>query len=172
MFIFKVMHEFLEAFRREKSAWNVFVSGTREFWNLRFKTNWTRATDCVKKISSPRIERFCVKLPILTLSVEALCILISHGTSWIAEIIHWIISPNVRTHLRKVSKMTLSSIKDPRYYEDLLFTISFSIRRLPSWLPWESYCRDPNFSILWSLYFLSLPQRGTFVQQPAKTLPF
>ena len=29
---------------------------------------------------------------------------LSHGTSWIAEIIHWIISPNVRTHLRKVSE--------------------------------------------------------------------
>ena len=27
---------------------------------------------------------------------------LSHGTSWIAEIIHWIISPNIRTHLRKV----------------------------------------------------------------------
>ena len=27
---------------------------------------------------------------------------LSHGTSWIAEIIHWIISPNVRTHLRKI----------------------------------------------------------------------
>ncbi len=33
---------------------------------------------------------------------------LSHGTSWIAEIIHWIISPNVRTHLRKVSKKSLS----------------------------------------------------------------
>ena len=29
---------------------------------------------------------------------------INHGTSWIAEIIHWIILPNVRPHLRKVSK--------------------------------------------------------------------
>ena len=27
---------------------------------------------------------------------------------------------DVRTHLRKVSKMTLSSIKDPRCHEDLL----------------------------------------------------
>ena len=35
---------------------------------------------------------------------------LSLGTSWIAEIIHWIISPNVRTHLRKVFYMTLSSI--------------------------------------------------------------
>ena len=35
---------------------------------------------------------------------------LSHGTSWIAEIIHWIISPNVRTHLRKVLKKTLYSI--------------------------------------------------------------
>ena len=36
---------------------------------------------------------------------------LSYGTSWIAEIIHWIISPNVRTHLRKVPKRSLSSIK-------------------------------------------------------------
>ena len=36
---------------------------------------------------------------------------LSHGPSWIAEIIHWIISPNVRTHLRKVPKRSLSSIK-------------------------------------------------------------
>ena len=41
--------------------------------------------------------------------IETLGSIISHGTSWIAEIIHWIISPNVRTHLRKVFKMTLSS---------------------------------------------------------------
>ena len=40
--------------------------------------------------------------------IETLGSIISHGTSWIAEIIHWIISPNVRTHLRKVSKKTLS----------------------------------------------------------------
>ena len=43
--------------------------------------------------------------------IETLGSIISHGTSWIAEIIHWIISPNVRTHLRKVFRMTLSSIK-------------------------------------------------------------
>ena len=42
--------------------------------------------------------------------IETLGSIISLGTSWIAEIIHWIISPNVRTHLRKVSKMNLSSI--------------------------------------------------------------
>ena len=53
-------------------------------------------------------------------NIETLGSIISHETSWIAEIIHWIISPNVRTHLRKVSKMTLSSIKDPRRHEDLL----------------------------------------------------
>ena len=41
--------------------------------------------------------------------IETLGSIISHGTSWIAEIIHWIISPNVRTHLRKVIKMNLSS---------------------------------------------------------------
>ena len=40
--------------------------------------------------------------------IETLGSIISHGTSWIAEIIHWIISPNVRTHLRKVSKKSLS----------------------------------------------------------------
>ena len=27
-----------KTFRSEKSAWNVIVSGTREFWNLRSKT--------------------------------------------------------------------------------------------------------------------------------------
>ena len=40
-------------------------------------------------------------------SFETLGSKLSHGTSWIAEIIHWIISPNVRTHLRKVSKKNL-----------------------------------------------------------------
>ena len=44
-------------------------------------------------------------------SFETLGSKLSHGTSWIAEIIHWIISPNVRTHLRKVPKRSLSSIK-------------------------------------------------------------
>ena len=39
--------------------------------------------------------------------IETLGSIISHGTSWIAEIIHWIISPNLRTHLRKVSKKNL-----------------------------------------------------------------
>ena len=39
--------------------------------------------------------------------IETLGSIISHGTSWIAEIIHWIISPNVLTHLRKVSKKNL-----------------------------------------------------------------
>ena len=33
--------------------------------------------------------------------IETLGSIISHGTSWIAEIIHWIISPNLRSHLRK-----------------------------------------------------------------------
>ena len=41
-------------------------------------------------------------------SFETLGSKLSHGTSWIAEIIHWIISPNVHTHLRKVSKRSLS----------------------------------------------------------------
>ena len=44
-------------------------------------------------------------------SFETLGSKLSYGTSWIAEIIHWIISPNVRTHLRKVSKRSLSAIK-------------------------------------------------------------
>ena len=35
---------------------------------------------------------------------------LSHGTSRISEIIHWIISPNLRTHLREVSKNTSSLI--------------------------------------------------------------
>ena len=35
-------------------------------------------------------------------SFETLGSKLSHGTSWIAKIIHWIISPNVRTHIRKV----------------------------------------------------------------------
>ena len=43
--------------------------------------------------------------------IETLGSIISHGTSWIAEIIHRIISPNARTHLRKVSKFSLSSIR-------------------------------------------------------------
>ena len=28
----------IKTFRCEKSAWNSIVSGTREFWNIRFKT--------------------------------------------------------------------------------------------------------------------------------------
>ena len=36
-------------------------------------------------------------------SADALCILFSHRTSWIAEIIHWIISPNVRPQGRQES---------------------------------------------------------------------
>ena len=48
--------------------------------------------------------------------IETLGSIISHGTSWIAEIIHWIISPNVRTHLRKVSKIVLSLTKNTEDY--------------------------------------------------------
>ena len=44
--------------------------------------------------------------------IETLGSIISHGTSWIAEIIHWIISPNLRTHLRKVFLKILSSIAE------------------------------------------------------------
>ena len=44
-------------------------------------------------------------------SFETLGSKLSHGTSWIAEIIHWIISPNVRIRLRKVSKKKSSSNK-------------------------------------------------------------
>ena len=40
-------------------------------------------------------------------NIETLGSIISHETSWIAEIIHWIISPNVRTHLKKVYKKNL-----------------------------------------------------------------
>ena len=35
--------------------------------------------------------------------IETLGSIISHGTSWIAEIIHWIISPNVRPQGRQES---------------------------------------------------------------------
>ena len=45
-------------------------------------------------------------------SFETLGSKLSHGTSWIAEIIHWIISPNLRTHLRKVFLKILSSIAE------------------------------------------------------------
>ena len=54
--------------------------------------------------------------------------LISHGTSCIAEIIHWIISPNVRTHLRKVSKRSLSSIKKEPEGSFLLFSIHLDLK--------------------------------------------
>ena len=52
--------------------------------------------------------------------IETLGSIISHGTSWIAEIIHWIISPNVRTHLRKVSKKILSLIKKTGWLRSFL----------------------------------------------------
>ena len=39
-------------------------------------------------------------------SFETLGSKLSHGTSWIAEIIHRIISPNFRSHIRKVYKNT------------------------------------------------------------------
>ena len=42
-------------------------------------------------------------------SFETLGSKLSHGTSWIAEIIHWIISSNVHSHLREVSQNTLTS---------------------------------------------------------------
>ena len=48
----------------------------------------------------------------------------SFGTSWIAEIIHWIISPNVHTHLRKVSKIVLSLTKNT---EEKSSVFSFAI---------------------------------------------
>jgi len=53
---------------------------------------------------------------------------LSHGTSWIAEIIHRIISPNVRTHLRKVSKRSLSSIKEEPEGSFLLFSIHLDLK--------------------------------------------
>ena len=69
-----------------------------------------------------RVSKYIMKLSAVRKVLETLLFLalgsfetlgskLSHGTSWIAEIIHWIISPNVRTHLRKVSKRSLSSIK-------------------------------------------------------------
>ena len=48
-----------------------------------------------------------ISVPLSLGIIETLGSTISHGTSWIAEIIHWIISPNLRTHLRKVSKKNL-----------------------------------------------------------------
>ena len=61
-------------------------------------------------------------------SFETLGSKLSHGTSWIAEIIHWIISPNVRTHLWKVSKRSLSSIKKEPEGSFLLFSIHLDLK--------------------------------------------
>ena len=61
-------------------------------------------------------------------SFETLGSKLSHGTSWIAEIIHWIISPNVRTHLRKVSKRSLTSIKKEPEGSFLLFSIHLDLK--------------------------------------------
>ena len=61
-------------------------------------------------------------------SFETLGSKLSHGTSWIAEIIHWIISPNVRIHLRKVSKRSLSSIKKEPEGSFLLFSIHLDLK--------------------------------------------
>ena len=61
-------------------------------------------------------------------SFETLGSKLSHGTTWIAEIIHWIISPNVRTHLRKVSKRSLSSIKKEPEGSFLLFSIHLDLK--------------------------------------------
>ena len=61
-------------------------------------------------------------------SFETLGSKLSHGTSWIAEIIHWIISPNVRIHLRKVSKRSLSSIKEEPEGSFLLFSIHLDLK--------------------------------------------
>ena len=61
-------------------------------------------------------------------SFETLGSKLSHETSWIAEIIHWIISPNVRTHLRKVSKRSLSSIKKEPEGSFLLFSIHLDLK--------------------------------------------
>ena len=48
--------------------------------------------------------------------IETLGSIISLGTSWIAEIIHWIISPNVRTNLRKIvnRKTKLDDVLTPK----------------------------------------------------------
>ena len=61
-------------------------------------------------------------------SFETLGSKLSHGTSWIAEIIRWIISPDVRTHLRKVSKRSLSSIKKEPEGSFLLFSIHLDLK--------------------------------------------
>ena len=63
----------------------------------------------IRKLSA--VRKVLETLLFLALGIiETLGSIISHGTSWIAEIIHWIISPNLRTHLREVSKNTSSLI--------------------------------------------------------------
>ena len=72
--------------------------------------HFCRASKYIMKLSA--VRKVLETLLFLALgSFETLGSKLSHGTSWIAEIIHWIISPNVRIHLRKVSKRSLSSIK-------------------------------------------------------------
>ena len=56
---------------------------------------------CILRFSAVRKEHETYLFHALGI-FETLGSKISHGTSWIAEIIHWIISPNVRTHLRKI----------------------------------------------------------------------
>ena len=71
--------------------------------------------------------------------IETLGSIISHGTSWIAEIIHWIISPNVRNHIRKVSKNLLSQILTSLYLKYSLFYYKDKLARdFPRLKQWNS----------------------------------
>ena len=38
IFIFWIIRQWLEALRSEKSAWNIRISSTREFWDVGLKT--------------------------------------------------------------------------------------------------------------------------------------
>ena len=72
-------------------------------------------------------------------SFETLGSKLSHGTSWIAEIIHWIISPNVRNHIRKVSKNLLSQILTSLYLKYSLFYYKDKLARdFPRLKQWNS----------------------------------
>ena len=63
-------------------------------------------------------------------SFETLGSKLSHGTFWIAEIIHWIISPDVRNHIRKVSKNLLSQILISLYLKYSLFYYKDKLARV------------------------------------------
>ena len=72
-------------------------------------------------------------------SFETLGSKLSHGTFWIAEIIHWIISPDVRNHIRKVSKNLLSQILTSLYLKYSLFYYKDKLARdFPRLKQWNS----------------------------------